>query len=340
MNRNEAITQLNQERKRKENRVWEEWFITESKKQVTSDRLQKRTAELNSIRDEYERDLFKINNQPETRGGSLSLQTKPNQTKFGSTQSDIPSQVRKESSEGAVLAGAENLPQNKPIFLGQSNRKPKIDGIQDKDTAPEIVRSARAQNKSDEIRESQNKNQSQEEGLEFEEDGGNENAQGDIIRDEFRAAGINLADVVDSDNDSEIVQEVKSAKKDALIRFPIIILFIALLKDCSDILSSLLESIPLLGIVVWFFAAGFSLLCSAIIWYWMLGKGNKMQRKIIIKFVENRLPIIMVGLFGELIPWVSLIPTTTITVFFIAQTSTKLGQTIHKAVEKVEDLKS
>ena len=72
----------------------------------------------------------------------------------------------------------------------------------------------------------------------------------------------------------------------------------------------------------------------------MLGKGSKMQRRIITKFVAERLPIIMIGLFGELIPWVSLIPTTTITVFFIAQTSTKLGQTIHKAVEKVDNLKS
>ncbi len=338
MNRTEAITQLNQERKRKENRVWEEWFITESKKQVTSERLQKRTAELNRIRDEYEKALFQINNQPQTQENPLSSQTKTSRT-LSIPDTKKPS-TQKQTPTDEVLRGAENLPENRRIFLGQSTRKPTIDGIQSKDNAPEIVRSAQAQNRSDEIRQAQKENVYQDENINSEGGGNNETAQADIIRDEFRAAGINLADVASSDSDSELIEELKNAKKSSLIRFPIIILFIAFLKDCSDIFSSIFESIPVVGILVWIFAAGFSLLCSGIIWFWMLGKGSKMQRRIIIKFVTERLPIIMIGLFGELIPWVSLIPTTTITVFFIAQTSTKLGQTIHKAVEKVEDLKS
>ena len=340
MNRTEAITQLNQERKRKENRVWEEWFITESKNQVTAERLQKRTTELNRIRDEYEKALFQINNQPQVEGGVFPLQTRTNESlPTLSTKKPAP-QIKKQAPQDEILKGAENLPENKRISLGQNVRKPNVDGIQSKDNAPEIVRNARAQNRSDEIRQAQNENVYQDENINVEGGDNNGTAQADIIRDEFRAAGINLADVASSDSDSELIEELKNAKKSSLIRFPIIILFVAFLKDCSDIFSSIFESVPVVGILVWIFAAGFSLLCSGIIWFWMLGKGSKMQRRIITKFVAERLPIIMIGLFGELIPWVSLIPTTTVTVFFIAQTSTKLGQTIHKAVEKVEDLKS
>ena len=340
MNRTEAITQLNQERKRKENRVWEEWFVTESKNQVTSERLQKRTDELNKIRDEYEKALFRINNQPQVQENSLPLQTKTNQLSSALSTRKLTPQVQKQAPQDEILKGAENLPENKRISLGQSVRKPSVDGIQSKDNTPEIVRSAQAQNRSDEIRQAQKENVYQDENINAEGGDNNETAQADIIRDEFRAAGINLADVASSDSDSELIEELKSAKKSSLIRFPIIILFVAFLKDLSDVFSSIFESIPVVGILVWIFAAAFSILCSVIIWFWMLGKGSKMQRKIIINFVRNRLPVIMVGLFGEVIPWISLIPTTTITVFFIAQTSTKLGQTIHKAVEKVEGLKS
>lgn len=356
MNRTEAVNQLNLEKKRRENAVWEQWLGTESSGNVTSVRLQKRTADLRQIQNEYDDAVFKLNNIPikealppqtqrtqKREGGPLGQKAAPPQQ--GAPKNQQPrTGVPRTTPNDDILKGAENLPENKPLNLGLNPNKKNIDGIQNPENRrnePPLVQQAREQNRSAEIREAQNQNQneeySSEEGDASEED--QDTARANAIRDEFSAAGIEVSDVTDSTNDKDLIGELKEAKKLSSINFPFIILGIAIAKDCSDILSSILETVPGFGLVVWFFAAGFSLSCSAIIWFWMLGKGSKAQRKIIIHFVEKRLPLIMVGLFAELIPYISLIPTTTITVFFIAQTSTQLGQTIHKAVEKSDDLK-
>lgn len=342
MNIAEATTQLNQERKRKENFAWQKFLATDNKK-TTQEKLRERTLELDQIRSEYEKSLaqinFEFNAEQIKRQRSQFTDQENNSTVEQQSQS---LQSFKDRGQG-VLQGAENLPENKPIVNEEASRKRKIDGIQKKDDTsqePDIVRNARQQNKSDQIRQNE-----QIEGMFNDSDATPDEKEIEekkalAIRNEFRKSGINLSEITNAKSDSDLIKEVTESKKTALIRFPIIILFIAVLKDCSDILSSILESIPAIGVIIWFFAAGFSLLCSIVIWFWMLGKGSRMQRKIIINFVRNRLPIILAGLLGEFIPWVSLIPTTTITVFFIAQTSTRLGQTIHKAVEKAEVLKS
>lgn len=361
MTRNEIINQLNLEKKRKENAVWEEWFATESSGNVTSARLQKRTADLRRIQNEYDDAVFKINNTPikesllpKTNTSRVNTQNIPNQsvsraslnTPKNAGLEQIKKRVEKTSPNDDILKGAENLPENKPLTLGRTEPKRNIDGIQSQKKVPDepfLVQQAREQNRSEEIRMTQNENREDEEVEDNDpqqEEGKNiDSLRAEAIREEFQAADIPISEITEAKTDKDLVDELKEAKKTSSVNFPLVILSIALAKDCSDILSSILETIPGLGVLIWIMAAGFSLACSVVIWFWMLGKGSKMQRRLIVQFVGKRLPLILGGLCAELIPYVSLIPTTTITVFFIAQASTKVGQVIHKAVEKAENLK-
>ncbi len=337
MTRTETIHELNEERKRKEMLVWQKFLATTATK-TTAERVKERTVEMERIRDEYAKALLQVDRGTTNEKYQNTIPEKGQQK---GTNTQTRNVLQKEKPNDDILKGAENLPENQPLTPTQEGSKKNIDGIQGPQNEPAFVRNAREQNRSEQVQEVQyeESDSTQEENL-SEQSQYLEGKQMATIRDEFEASGINLSDITDSSNDTDLLSEIKEARKTSSLHFPILILFVAVLKDCSDILASLLQTIPFFGIVVWFVAAGFSITCSGIIWFWMLGKGSKMQRKIIIKFVAQRLPLILVGISAELLPFLSLIPTTTITVFFIAQTSTKLGQTIHKAAEKADELKS
>lgn len=170
MNRTEAINQLNLEKKRRENAVWEQWFATESSGNVTSARLQKRTADLRQIQNWYDDAIFKINNTPikevalpknqtpqKTEDGLLGQQTtRPRQDTTKNQQTRIGAE--KTTSNEDILKGAENLPENKPINLGQEVQKRNVDGVQspkNRRNKPSFVQEAWEQNISDKIREGQ-----------------------------------------------------------------------------------------------------------------------------------------------------------------------------------------
>lgn len=131
MNRNEAINQLNLERKRKENRVWEEWFLTESQNNVTSGRLLDRTNKLSVIRDEYDKDLQRINNTP-----IEEVETKSPQKQVANN-----TQPRR-----TVSLGTENLPKNQPLIPGQEVRPRSQPTQVDNKNEPQVVRQAREEN--------------------------------------------------------------------------------------------------------------------------------------------------------------------------------------------------
>jgi len=176
MNRTEAINQLNLEKKRRENAVWEQWFATESSGNVTSARLQKRTADIRQIQNWYDDAVFKTNNTPIKEGSLPQTQTtRPQNTTKNQqqTQSQQLGQQVQQSRIGAqkttpnddILKGAENLAENKPINLGREAQKRNVDGIQSPENRrnePSLVREAREQNRSSEVREAQNQEETQE----------------------------------------------------------------------------------------------------------------------------------------------------------------------------------
>lgn len=314
MNRRETIEQLNQERKKRENLVWQEYLASPLS---TAKKVAVRNLALDRIREEYEQSIVRTEREEKVR--KEPLQAKQSLS----------------SPKSEIILGTENLPENKPLFNPESTfRNTPRDTVPQEE--PSLVQRARSQN----IRESlqaQGK-QTKSWNVAASENGSKVAAQADAIREQFALSGIVLSDVSTAIRDEDLVKEMTEAKNTALVNFPTLILFVAVVKDCLDIISAMTSIIPVVGIIIIIFAIFFSALCSIFLWYWMLGQGNMLQRRIIKIFVIKRLPIIMIGLFGETLPWVSLIPTTTVTVFFIAQISTKLGQTILKAVDKAESL--
>ena len=133
MNRGEAINQLNLERKRRENDVWEKWFLTETRGEVTSSRLLDRTNELNKIRDTYDKALQRLNEQP-----AEQVEQNPQRT---------PRSVNRPTNTAPRVApGTENLPENQPLIPGQEVR-PRSQVIQvSNQSEPQVVRQAREEN--------------------------------------------------------------------------------------------------------------------------------------------------------------------------------------------------
>ncbi len=133
MNRGEAINQLNLERKRRENDVWEKWFLTETRGEVTSSRLLDRTNELNKIRDTYDKALQRLNEQPVGQE-EQNLQRTPRSVN------------RPTNTAPRVAPGTENLPENQPLIPGQEVR-PRSQVIQvSNQSEPQVVRQAREEN--------------------------------------------------------------------------------------------------------------------------------------------------------------------------------------------------
>lgn len=133
MNRGEAINQLNLERKRRENDVWEKWFLTETRGEVTSGRLLDRTNELNKLRDDYDKALQRLNEQPAEKSGQNLQRTPRNLTR--------PTNVAPR-----IAPGTENLPENQPLIPGQEVR-PKSQVTQvNNQNEPHVVRQAREEN--------------------------------------------------------------------------------------------------------------------------------------------------------------------------------------------------
>ncbi len=131
MNRGEAINQLNLERKRSENDVWEKWFLTETKGEVTSSRLLDRTNELNKIRDDYDKALQSLNKKP--------VEQNPQRTSRSVT--------RPTNTAPRVRPGTENLPENQPLIPGQEVLpKSQITQVSNRDE-PRVVRQAREENR-------------------------------------------------------------------------------------------------------------------------------------------------------------------------------------------------
>jgi len=180
MNRIEAINQLNLDKKRRENAVWEQWFATESSGNVTSARLQKRTEDIRQIQNWYDDAVFRINNtqikeipltktqasQNEQEGLLGQQTTRPQNTTKNQQQTQsqqlgrqVPQSrigAQKITSNDSILKGAENLPENKPINLGREARKRNVDGIQSPENRrnePSLVQQAHEQNRSDQIRQ-------------------------------------------------------------------------------------------------------------------------------------------------------------------------------------------
>ena len=239
MNRTEAINQLNLEKKRRENAVWEQWFATESSGNVTSARLQKRTADIRQIQNWYDDAVFKTNNTPikeaplpqaqtiQTREEGLLGQqaTRPQNTTKNQqqTQSQQLGRQVQQSRIGAqkttpnddILKGAENLPENKPINLGREAQKRNVDGIQSSENRrnePSLVREAREQNRSSEVREAQNQEETQE------------------------------SDTQEQDDDTREAEQKKSGPKLSVTECFILLLF--------GIVSDLINLIPFVNILV------------------------------------------------------------------------------------------
>jgi hypothetical protein len=171
MNRTEAINQLNLEKKRRENAVWQQWFATESSGEIPSERLQKRTADLRQIQNWYDDAVFKIHNTPIKEPVLPHTQTSPQEVrtvgvqasqKQNDTQPTPTQQPRRQDQQkkvtspekaikDTILKGAENLPENKPITLGRLDKRNNIDGIQKNLNTTSILEQGR--NTSDFIRE-------------------------------------------------------------------------------------------------------------------------------------------------------------------------------------------
>ena len=133
MNRGEAINQLNLERKRRENDVWQKWFLTETRREVTSSRLLDRTNELNKIRDSYDKALQRLNEQP------------PEQVEQNHQRT--PRSVNRPTNTAPrVRPGTENLPENQPLIPGQEVRSKSQTAQVNNQNEPQVVRLAREEN--------------------------------------------------------------------------------------------------------------------------------------------------------------------------------------------------
>ncbi|MFZ2151826.1 MAG: hypothetical protein WAV09_01815 [Minisyncoccia bacterium] len=157
MTRTETIHELNEERKRKEMLVWQKFLATTATK-TTAERVKERTVEMERIRDEYAKALLQVDRSATTEKYPNTIPEKSSQKE---TATQTKKTLQKETPNDDILKGAENLPENQPLNPQQENRNKNVDGIQGPQNEPAFVRNAREQNRSEEIRETQQEEQAQ-----------------------------------------------------------------------------------------------------------------------------------------------------------------------------------
>lgn len=158
MTRTETIHELNEERKRKEMLVWQKFLATTATK-TTAERVKERTVEMERIRDEYAKALLQVDRDATDEKYPNTI---PEKTPEQKTNTQTKNSLQKEKPNDDILKGAENLPENQPLTPTQEGSKKNIDGIQGPQNEPAFVRNAREQNRSDEIREIQQEERTQE----------------------------------------------------------------------------------------------------------------------------------------------------------------------------------
>lgn len=340
MTRTEALTQLNQKRKDDENRVWEEWFSTEGIKEVSS-RIQIRTQKLDEIRDRYEKDTSKINQQFDSEEKEISA-TKSKETSSKEIgKKETQDGVEKKQPLDDVIRGTEDLLKSKGVRFNKEGSRKNVDGIQNPQNEPSIVRNAQEENRSTQIRESQQKAylQNNQERGGYEGNQNIENTQASIIRDEFLSAGIDISSLTSqSQNDKELVVEVEENYATSSKDYPYGILFVAIFKDGVDVFTSFTTAIPIFGTIVWVFGSGLSLLCGVIIYIYFFFNASSWQKRFLREFIGKRAIVGIIAIIAESLPFLNLLPTTTLLVMFVATPRTKIGKSIEKAVEKIKEL--
>lgn len=107
------------------------------------------------------------------------------------------------------------------------------------------------------------------------------------------------------------------------VHFPIFIFTLSVTKDALDMLD-----LTLIGIVV---TTLFTIFTSITIFFWMFGKvKGKWWKKKILRFLIRR-SIIMI--FGEMLPFIKMIPTTTIFVLMAHYKEKKIVRLMNVALE-------
>lgn len=328
MNLAEAKTQLNNDRRRKESKIWEDWTLAKNQGLGTPRLLKKRDDELGIIRQEYEAGLSKVERE--------ILASQSQKVAANDDQITPPETQEQREALQRKSIGTQNLPENKPLSLGQEITK-KGSSANELSLEPEIVRRAREENAL----------QANQELLipEMLQNAANEDsfqnvemlrAQVEIIDEELALVNTTTNEVLGSGTDEELTQKLREVSKQMKTSFPLAILVVALGKDVVELITPYLELIPVVGQVLWFIVGLFSVLFTLLLWWWMLASSSGAQRTQIKKFVEKRLPVIAATIFGEAI--VQFIPATSILVFMIAKEKVNLAKAAKRAVRRIDEL--
>jgi hypothetical protein len=316
MNRGEAINQLNLERKRRENDVWEKWFLTETRGEVTSSRLLDRTNELNKIRDNYDKTLQRLNEQP-----AEQVEQNPQR---------IPRSVnRPTNTVPRVRPGTENLPENQPLVPGQEVRPQSQSTQVNNESEPRVVRLAREEN----IRIESETDFPEEALLDYPSDGSEPQIQetlkrikktlveNDIAPEEF------FSSLPGSDEVSKLQSIIRESKNVSYV-FPVFTLATAALIDMIEWINALPAAGFITLIILSIIKYG---ALVPIIWISTFGGTGFITRSLVRKFINGlifkRWYFLILSPLAEFIPILgSFWPGTLLFVFWLLNAKTVAGR--------------
>lgn len=318
----ESQTQLNNQRKRRENDVWREWYLLESQGKGTPEALRRRSEALEQIRRDYERDSSLIEREFLAAQQAINIQPQEIQKNPAvSTPTVQPETIIKKPSTSR---------QGNSFFANQlRDRRPQNE--------PTIVRRSREINEAQALQDAMPNTMSQVGGMyDPSQDPEILRQKVEIMDEELALVGTTTNEVLGTGADEELVGRLQAMSKTMKTSFPIAILVVALGKDVIEFITPFLELIPVVGQALWVVAGIFSILFSGVVWLWLLATSSVAQRAHIKKFVEKRITPIAIGIGAEAI--LQFIPTTTILVFMIAKERVKLAKAIRKAEKRGNQL--
>ncbi len=335
MNRREALEQLNQERKQKVNRVWEEWYRTEGKGVPTTERLKKRDLALNQIQDEFEKASLQINQGSFEDGSNkkravLVQGLQKRQSRDNASQSTPETDVLPE----------KNLASD-PLQTGRIIRRPKnIDGIRGEDAITTPRESYRAQSTEQDL--AQRKRTLAQTA---EEDTTQEDLSQNIIQEVkelLTKEGFDPDDFlrhIPGREELDKVLKLAEESKKVSYSFPVFILSLAL---CVDVLEALPSLIPAIGIFGTWTVMGLKwLIFIPIVYVATVGGENFLTRqlvkRVIIRGIVKRAFVAVTVPLLAFIPYIgALFPETFLMTLFLVNSKTLAGILV-KEIAKIAE---
>lgn len=341
LSRIQKIEQLNQERKRRENRVWEEWFTTEQNKRVTSEKLKARTNALNQIRDEYEKALIALNNTPEAELDAKNIKTQNDRISTSTLQSTPTTQsqlVNTGRLDSAIYAKIREKQYTDEVVKNNETQKKQVGQEID---LQRFTNYNALQQLNETLQQQKEKVQ-----IELEETVVKEVSE--VLQKYGFSIENFLNDIPGLSKKDKILHLVEEGSRTPY-SFPVFLLSVALLIDVAEIIPTAINAIPAVGQVLSITISTVAwiskmLIFMPILFFATFGTVNFAVRRVMRKYLINtwlrKGVFVILGLFIEVTPLIgSLWPGTFIFTLFLVNAKTTAGlllQEIAKVVKKYE----